>query len=148
MKLSWTAPPSGGAEITDYVIQRSTNGTTWPTVERRCVDGDDATPWVGSPTARLYSFRVLAHNSFGDGPFSAIVQATPVWKPAAVSGLTAAVAPATGVGSGQVKLSWTAPADDGGSAISDYRIERSTDGTTWTPVDDGVSSATTATWTG
>ena len=76
------------------------------------------------------------------------VQATPVWKPAAPSGLTAAVAPAAGVGSGQVKLSWTAPTDNGGAAVSDYRIERSTDGATWTAVADGVSTATTFTVSG
>ena len=54
------------------------------------------------------------------------------------------MAPADGVGSGEVKLTWAAPAD-GGSAITDFVIARSVDGTTWTTVSDGVSTATTFT---
>ena len=45
-------------------------------------------------------------------------------------------------------MSWTAPTDDGGSAVTDYRIESSVDGATWTAVDDGVSTATTSTVSG
>jgi hypothetical protein len=54
--------------------------------------------------------------------------------------LTPAVAPATGVGSGQVKLTWTTPPANG-SAIRDYIIQWSIDGTTWSTVNDGVSTA-------
>ena len=39
----------------------------------------------------------------------------------------------------------TAPASDGGSAVTDYLLERSSDGgSSWTAVADGVSTATTA----
>ena len=52
-------------------------------------------------------------------------------------------------GDGRVTLSWKAPGSDGGAAIGDYRIERSSDGGgTWTTVADGPSTATTATVTG
>ena len=54
-----------------------------------------------------------------------------------------AVAPTVGVGSGQVRLSWTAPASNGGSAVTDYVIQRMSDGVHWTTVNDGVSTATT-----
>ncbi|MFM7248631.1 MAG: ELWxxDGT repeat protein [Planctomycetaceae bacterium] len=51
--------------------------------------------------------------------------------------------------SGQVTVSWTAPASDGNSSLVDYRLERSSDGgLTWQAVADGVSTATTATVTG
>src|SRR5690606_34283029 len=52
-------------------------------------------------------------------------------------------------GDGEVTLSWTAPANPGTSAITDYVIEYSTDGgVTWTPYADGVSTTTGATVTG
>ena len=35
----------------------------------------------------------------------------------------------------EVTVSWAAPADSNGSAITGYMVERSTDGTTWTAVD-------------
>ena len=45
-----------------------------------------------------------------------------------------------GVGSGQVRLSWTAPAYTGGYPITDYVIQRSWDGgRTWTSLSDGLN---------
>ena len=44
-------------------------------------------------------------------------------------------------------LSWAAPFD-GGSAITDYVVQYSTDRKTWITITDGVSTATTATVTG
>jgi hypothetical protein len=79
--------------------------------------------------------------ALGAGAFSE-AQATPAGLSAAPGGLTAQVAPATGVGSGQVKLAWIAPSANG-SPISDYLIQQSIDGTTWTTLNDGVSTART-----
>ena len=142
VQLSWSAPGSNGSAITDYVIQSTIDGTTWTTVN----DGVSTTTGfklTGLTGGTSYSFRVAATNALGTGPWSATVTATAVSEPAAPTGLTAAVAPAAGVGSGEVQLSWTAPAANG-SAITDYVVQRSLDGTTWTAVDDGVSAATTA----
>ena len=50
---------------------------------------------------------------------------------------------ATPSGSDRINLSWTAPSMDGGSAITGYRIEVSTDGTTWTDLVADTSSTTT-----
>ena len=68
----------------------------------------------------------------------------PRTKPTAPRSLAAAP---TNV-SGQIRLTWAVPASDGGSAITDYAVQRSPDGTTWTTLGDGTSTATAYTATG
>ena len=70
--------------------------------------------------------------------FNITVTAT---APAAPTGLAATA------GNTQATLSWTA-ASNGGSNITDYLIEYSTDNSTWTTFTDGISAATSATVTG
>jgi titin len=149
VKLTWSAPAdnTGVAAIGDYVIQRLVNGTTWTTIN----DGKSAaTSYTVSNLGNgtQYTFRVAGQNLYGAGNWSDQVQATPRGEPGPPGGLTAAVAPAAGVGSGEVRLSWTAPAGDNGAPVTDYRIDWSTNGQLWMTFDDGVSTATTATVTG
>ena len=49
---------------------------------------------------------------------------------------------------GTVSLTWSAPASDGGAAISDYLVELSVDGNSWSTFADGTSALTSATVTG
>jgi hypothetical protein len=145
VELSWIEPDGGGLAIVDYVVESSVDGTTWHTV----VDGLAATTSAkvtGLVNGTTYHLRVAAVTGVGPGA-TATVDATPAWTPAAVGGLHAAVAPVSGVRSGQVKLTWIATSDNG-NPITDYVIQRSPDGTTWTLVDDGVSTATTSTVSG
>src|SRR5690349_20464506 len=59
--------------------------------------------------------------------------------PQSPTGLTA-----TAVSSSQINLSWTAPSNNGGSAITGYKIERSTDGgTTWNTIASNTGSTAT-----
>jgi len=51
-------------------------------------------------------------------------------------------------GIGVIDLTWTAPSSNGGLAISDYVVEYSADGTTWTTFNDGGSSTASASVTG
>jgi Subtilase family/Fibronectin type III domain len=147
VRLTWDSPTDdGGAAITDYVVQDSTDGTTWRTIS------DDHYPLQvfqtgGFATGAPRWFRVAAKNAVGQGPWSSTVELTPLGVPSDVTGLTTTVAPATGVGAGQVKLDWTAPDDDGGAPITDYVVQYRLveDLTSWTTFDDGVSTATTAT---
>ncbi len=57
-----------------------------------------------------------------------------------------------GAGNQSATVSWTAPANTGGTLITGYRIEQSTNGTDWTPAttstDTTTSTATTTTATG
>ena len=64
--------------------------------------------------------------------------------PGAPTGLTA-----TANGQTRIDLSWRAPSDDGGAAITGYRIEVSPDGSNWTNlVADAGSTSTSYTHTG
>ena len=74
--LTWNAPASNGAAITDYIIQRSTNGRPWATVG----DGvSTARSYVvtGLTNGVSYRFRVAAKNAVGVGSWSLAVRATP-----------------------------------------------------------------------
>jgi Fibronectin type III domain len=123
VKLTWLAPSSnGGATITYYGVQRSTNGTTW------VYAGSPAGTTInvgGLTNGTRYYFRVRAHNSAGFGPFSAVVNAVPRKVP------TAPRSPVAKPGNKTVKLTWTAPSSNGGAAIDRYQVWRYTTSTGW-----------------
>ncbi len=144
--LSWAAPASnGGASITDYVVQYSSNsGSTWTTFS----DGTSATLSTtvsGLSNGTGYLFRVAAVTSVGTGSYSTASSSisptgTVPNAPTTLNGTP---------GDTQVSLTWAAPANNGGSSISDYVVQYSSNsGSTWTTFSDGTSSVTAATVTG
>jgi hypothetical protein len=77
VKLTWNAPgSSGGTNVTDYVIQRSTNGIAWTTV-RDGVSTTRSDLVAGLTNGIRYRFRVAARNVVGQGSWSTVVRATP-----------------------------------------------------------------------
>ncbi|MGI6443569.1 MAG: fibronectin type III domain-containing protein [Candidatus Dojkabacteria bacterium] len=79
--LNWTVPSSnGGATITDYIVQYSTNGSTWTTFDDGVSTSTSATV-TGLTNGQQYYFRVAAVNSVGQGPYTSSVTATPVNQP-------------------------------------------------------------------
>jgi subtilisin family serine protease len=141
--LSWTAPTqSGGADVTDYVVEYSSNsGSTW-TVFADGVSTSTAATVTGLTNGTTYQFRVKAVSSGGTSEASSTATAV-VGVPSAPTSLSA-----TPLGL-SIRLSWTAPAQNGGSVITDYVAQFSTDsGATWSTFSDSVSTSTTTTVTG
>jgi hypothetical protein len=151
VSLSWSAPGSnGGVSIDYYLIQYSSNGgSTWVTYAGSCnLEGICVTStsyYVGGLTnGTAYIFKVAAVNAVGTGSYSSnsasVTPRTTPGAPTSVSGTS---------GNAQVALSWTAPGSTGGSAITDYVIQYSSNsGSTWTTFSDGTSTATSTTVTG
>jgi fibronectin type III domain protein len=119
--LSWAAPASnGGSAITGYRIYVGTNKTLHgaSTVDTK---GPGTRAVVsGLSAGRTYCFAVAAVNAYGVGPLSPGVWCPPkrptITAPGAPGGLRATA------GQGQVTLSWAAPASNGGSPLTVYRI--------------------------
>lgn len=136
--ISWTTPVDGGSVITEYVVQRSTDGgAVWGRVND---PGFTATSITvrGLVNGTRCLFRVAAVNILGTGPFSPSVAVVPATVPDAPSGLSARP------GDAEVTLTWNAPATDGGSQVSDYFVLVSDDGGEQWSVFDHVPSATTS----
>ena len=117
INLTWSAPASdGGSPITNYRVFR---GTT-PGGEVFLVQIGNLTAYLdlGLANGQAYYYVVTAVNWAGEGPASNEATATPAGAPGAPTGLTATP------GDAQVTLTWTSPASDGGSPITNYRIHR------------------------
>jgi titin len=145
VSLSWTEPSgNGGSPITDYAIQYSSDGgSSWSSFSRSASPAISATV-TGLANGTSYLFRIAAVNVAGTGGWST--------NSAAVVPLTVPAVPTSVIGSadnGQVSLSWTAPANNGGSAITDYTIQYSSNGgSSWSTFPRSASIATAATVTG
>jgi hypothetical protein len=141
INLSWVAPSNGGSAITGYKIERSANSSsTWSTLVANTASSSTTYSNTGLATSTSYTYRVSAINAIGtsvpSSTASATTSGTVSTAPQPPTGLAASV-----VSSSQINLSWTAPANNGGSAITGYKIERSANaGTTWGTVSANTSS--------
>jgi hypothetical protein len=132
--VSWTPPADdGGTAITSYTLQRATNaGFTTGVVNTTGLTGLSTTV-TGLTNGTPYFFRVYAVNAVGTAASTG-----GAWRTGGASvtpvASTAPGAPTSPVASQQtvqtsngLKLSWTAPASNGGSAITQYAIQYSTE---------------------
>ena len=126
--LSWSTPQNnGGSPITSYNVYRGTSsgGETLLTQTGNITSYNDGTVTNG----QTYFYTITAVNSAGESPQSNEVSATPIGPPQPPTGLTATGALL------KINLSWNAPNNNGGSAITGYVIEKSTDnGNTWSTI--------------
>ncbi len=128
---TWTSPTNnGGSEITGYELQyrqySSDGGTTWsdPPIE---VSAPAAkTIITGLINGTSYEVQVRARNIAGTGSWTDSALATPLAVPHAPD------LPTLEPGDDQLIATWAAPTNTGGSAITGYELQYSSDGgTTW-----------------
>jgi predicted phage tail protein len=120
--LSWTAPASdGGSALTSYCVYDGTTAGFQDGTPATTATGTSATV-TGLTDGATYYFRVAAVNDVGKGPASHEASTTLVANrvPGPPTGL------AVTAGGSRVTLSWTAPASDGGAAITGYVINQGT----------------------
>lgn len=131
--VSWLAPTTqGSSAITGYTATASPGGMSCSTTTAlTCVV-------TGLTNGTAYTFSVVARNAAGSSvPSTPSAPVTPGGVPSAPLGVTATP------GNGQVVVSWQAPVEQGGSAISGYVVTSSTPGRSCT-----TTGATTCTVTG
>jgi len=113
VNLSWEVPSdNGGSVITGYRVYR--NGTLIAIVPATQLWYNDTKVENGVN----YTYYVTVINSAGESSPSNKVEATPRSVPSAPQNLRAKV------GNSYVNLTWSAPADNGGAEITEYRVYR------------------------
>jgi fibronectin type 3 domain-containing protein len=121
--LTWDAPSQVGSGVTSYLIFRATTSNGQGTTPLATVSGGqltytDSSAVVGTP----YFYKVKASNSFGDSAFSNEDSATATEQPSGTPSYPQNLVATPG--EGKVTLIWQAPADDGGSDITGYKVYR------------------------
>ena len=117
--VAFTAPASdGGSAVTGYSV-RVVDAAGTPVGALRSATGSPVTV-TGLTNGQAYRFQVAASNAVGTGAFSALSAAVTPLAPA-----TAPAAPVIGTalaGNASATVSWTPPANDGGSAVTGYSV--------------------------
>jgi hypothetical protein len=136
--VTFSAPGSnGGSAITSYTVTSSPGSITG-------TGASSPITVTGLSNGTAYTFTVTATNIVGTGSASSASNSvTPATVPGAPTGVTATA------GNGQVSLSWLAPVDNGGSAITDYVIEyKLSSDVGWLVFADGTSTTLSTVVTG
>ena len=137
--VAWTAPSSGGSP-TNYTITPYIGSTAQTTTVINGTPPATSTTISGLTPGQSYTFRVQASNPNGAGTQSAASNAVTVQAPTAPTAPTGiTVDPATG----SVKVGWIAPTDNGGSALTGYRVTPYIGGSAQTPVTVGAGVTST-----
>jgi len=121
IRLAWTDNSSGPTVATGFLIEESTDGTTFAQVTT-APGGSTTIDLGGLSAATAYSFRVRAYDGAGNSGYSNVAQATTgvgtATAPLAPSGLGATPATAT-----SVTLTWTANSTN----QTGYQLDRAID---------------------
>lgn len=138
--VSWTAPvATGGSAVTGYTVTPYIGTQAQPTTS---ATGTSAVV-SGLTNGTAYTFTVTATNVAGAGPASlASAAVIPAGLPGEPSGVTATAA------NGAATVTWSAPTNTGGIALTGYVVTPFIDGTPQSAVTvTGAPPATTATIT-
>ncbi len=113
LDVSWTAPED--EEVTGYVVQWKSGDDDFSDDNERSVRGA-STSFEDLTLGETYSFRVAAENDAGQGDWSDEASANPAVAPGLVGDLKSKP------GNETLTLTWTYPAEDGGSEITSYVV--------------------------
>lgn len=114
VNVSWTAPADGGSPITGYMVTVSKGGSLVSTTP---ATGLTATI-EGLTAATDYTVTVSATNAVGTSDESPAASVTTLAEaPGSLAAPTAVAASGT-----SLNVSWVAPSDDGGSAVTGYVV--------------------------
>ena len=140
IKLDWVAPTdNNGSAVTGYKIERSTDNVTFSVLVADTASTAVTYTDSGLTTGTTYYYKISAINQYGTGTATGVANALASDVPAQVTNLTA-----TAQSGKEIDLAWTAP-NNGGSAITGYQIERSTDGgTTYTDLVANTNTSATS----
>ncbi|KAI3379405.1 hypothetical protein SNEBB_010472 [Seison nebaliae] len=138
-KLQWKPPKqTGGAEVTDYVIEKCLEGTSdWVpchAIVKPSGSNMQTAEVKNLEMNKAYKFRVSAENIFGVGePIETAkeVVVKPPYDPPSAPSQPEVVE----YGPRNIKLKWEKPNNDGGSPIEGYTVEmKDKHGREWQPV--------------
>ena len=124
--LAWTAPADdGGRAVSGYKIEVSDDGSTgsWDDLVADTASTDTAYSHTGLSAGDTRHYQVSAINAVGTSDASASDNATTqrtVPDPPEASAIAD--------GTSKIVVSWSVPANDGGSAVTGYRLQVSPDG--------------------
>ena len=117
--LTWTAPADGGSPIIGYKVQAFAGTITTAAVTvNTSSPTTTSTTVTGLTNGTSYTFKVSAINAVGEGPPSPASNAV---TPNATLPGTPTIGTAT-AGNASATVTWTAPTDTGGSAITGYIV--------------------------
>ena len=115
LTVSWDAPDGN---VSGYVVQWKSGDEEYSAEDRQqSTDGNSHT-FTGLTKGTAYTFRVAAQNGAVTGAWSVEVSLAPGTKPGQVSNFNVGA----GSISGTLIMTWTPPADDGGTPITGYRV--------------------------
>ena len=117
LDVNWTAPTdTGSSDTIDYYLIQWKTGDNNFTRTNQLDTTDTSHPFVDLTEGATYTFRVAARTAAGLGEWSDEASGSPAVAPGPVGNLRSTPRNAS------LALSWTAPADDGGSEITGYVI--------------------------
>ncbi|MGA1838633.1 fibronectin type III domain-containing protein [Herbiconiux sp. 11R-BC] len=135
--VAWNVPgDDGGSAVTGYSLEYRTGAGAWTTWPSSAVTPVTVT---GLTNGLSYEFRVSALNAVGTGPATVPATATPVTVP------TVPTAVSVTPGDGSAVVTWGAPGDDGGSALTGYTLEYRAGAGAWTTWTSAAVAPTTVT---
>jgi len=117
--LSWSTPANNGATISGYLIQRSTDGSSYSTLVANTGSATTTYSDTGLSSNQIYYYKVSAINAAGTGLASTAANATATTVPQAPTIGTATVTNST-----TVSLAFT-PGATGGKTITSYSVTSS-----------------------